>query len=339
MKKTLVVVIGVILLVMLVAFTSTYTVRYHELAIKTRFGKMRDDSVQAEAGLHFRLPLFAESVVKYDTRLQLLESPLRTVATADDQQVMVRAYLMWKVDENNARAFYENYDSITKANDRLKNHLTTALEQNIKGYPFEALVGQNSNLPDAERAVLNDLASLSTLGVKPVSVGISQVVLPGKTIGAVLTRMQVSRTALAEVERQKGIAEAQGIESDARTVVDKLLAFANQRAEEIRAAADEEAAQYLADMNEDAQLAIFLIWLDTLEQSLRQNTTIFLTDELAPWHMLNSANLGGPTIIPKPDKAYVAGPVAAGNPDRPTNTGQAEPDQSTQVVKREGPGK
>ncbi len=59
MKKTMAVLIGAGLLVLLVLFSSTYTVRYHELAIKTRFGKIRGDSVQTEAGLHFQLPLFA----------------------------------------------------------------------------------------------------------------------------------------------------------------------------------------------------------------------------------------------------------------------------------------
>ncbi len=337
MKKTMAVLIGAGLLVLLVLFSSTYTVRYHELAIKTRFGQIRDDSVQTKAGLHFQLPLFAEHVQKYDTRLQLLESPLRTVATADDQQVMVRAYLLWKVDAENDNAvlFYESFNSIVNANNRLKDRLNTALEQRIKTYAFDALVGEHSRLPDAEAAVLADLASLTTLGVDPVFVGISQVVLPAKTTVAVLDRMKVSRDALALAEREKGIAEALGIESEARTVVNKLLAFANQRAEEIRAAADETAAEYLAEMREDVQLAVFLLWLDTLQASLQENTTIFFTDEFAPWHMLNSTNLGHAGPIPQPRQTYT-GPVAADRPHDDQPTVEAQTDQALRAVEGEG---
>lgn len=335
MKKTMAVLIGAGLLVLLVLFSSTYTVRYHELAIKTRFGEVRNDSVQTEAGLHFQLPLFAEQVQKYDTRLQLLESPLRTVATADDQQVMVRAYLLWKVDADKAIEFYESFNSIVNANDRLKDRLNTALEQRIKTYAFDALVGERSRLPDAEAAVLADLASLTALGVDPVSVGISQVVLPAKTTAAVLKRMQVSRKALADAEREKGMAEALGIESEANTIVNKLLAFANQRAEEIRAAADETAAEYLAEMREDVQLAVFLLWLDTLQASLQENTTLFFTDEFAPWHMLNSTDIGDAGPIPQPKETYT-GSVATDRPHGDQPTAEAQTEQTPHAAEGEG---
>ncbi|MEE9130860.1 MAG: SPFH domain-containing protein [Phycisphaerales bacterium] len=335
MKKTMAVLIGAGLLVLLVLFSSTYAVRYHELAIKTRFGQIGDDSVQPEAGLHFRLPLFAEHVQKYDTRLQLLESPLRTVATADDQQVMVRAYLLWKVDAEEAVKFYESFNSIVNANDLLKDRLNTALEQRIKTYAFNALVGEQSRLPDAEAAVLADLASLTDRGVDPVSVGISQVVLPAKTTGAVLNRMQVSRNALAAAEREKGMAEAAGIESEANTIVNKLLAFANQRAEEIRAAADETAAEYLAEMQEDVALAVFLLWLDTLQASLQENTTLFFTNEFAPWHMLNSTDLGDAGPIPQPRQTYT-GPVAADRPHDDQPKAEAQTDQTPHAAEGEG---
>ena len=338
MKKTIAVVIGVGLLVLLVLFSSTYTVRYHELAIKTRFGEMQDDSVQTKAGLHFQLPLFAEQVTKYDTRLQLLESPLRMVATADDQQVMVRAFLMWKVDRNNARSFHQHFTKMSDANDGLRERLNTALEQMIKGYAFEALVGAQSRLPEVEGDLLEYLdPSLTILGVQPVSVGISQIVLPAKTTSAVLKRMQVSRNSLAEAERQKGGAEAAGIESEANTIVSKFLAFASQRVEEIRAAADEDAAAYLAEMREDVELAVFLLWLDTLETSLQQNTTLFLTDKFAPWHMLNSSNLGEASPIPQPESRYIQGPIAADQSNEDGSTSAEMPkDQTKHAEKGQG---
>ena len=330
MKKTIAVVVGVMLLVMLVLFSATYTVRYHEVAIKTRFGKIGKGSVQTEPGLHFRLPLFAENVVKYDTRIQLLESPLKTVATADDQQVMVRAYFMWKVDLNNVEAFYRSFKSVREANDLIKGNLSTSLEQKIKGYSFGDLIGIDSRLPDAEAAILDDLnRSVVPMGVDSVSLGISQLVLPAKTSKAVLDRMQASARTHAKTETDKGSSEAAGIRSEADTLVSKLLAFGKQRAEEINAAAEEKAAEYLKEMNEDVELATFLLWIETLEQSLRNYVTIFSTDEFAPWHLLNLKHMGEAEIIPKPRKSYFE-PVSKYEPETSENSDEIK------VVKRAG---
>lgn len=315
MKKTIAVVVGVMLVVMLLLFSATYTVRYNEVAIKTRFGKIGDKSVQKEPGLHFRLPLFAENVVKYDTRLQLLESPLKTVATADDQQVMVRAYLMWKVDLDNVEDFYRSFKSVREANDLIKGNLSTSLEQKIKGYSFSDLIGIDSRLPDAEVAILDDLKrSVAPMGVESVSLGISQIVLPAKTSKAVLDRMRSSASTLAKTETDKGSSEAAGIRSESKTLNDKLLSFGSQRAEEIRAAAKEKAAEYLKEMNQDVELATFLLWVETLEQGLRNYVTIFSTDEFAPWHLLNLKRMGDAEIIPKPSKPYIE-PVSKYEPD------------------------
>lgn len=315
MNKTIAVVVGVMLLVMLLLFSATYTVRYHEVAIKTRFGKIGENSVQKDPGLHFRLPLFAENVVKYDTRMQILESPLKTVATADDQQIMVRAFLMWKVDLDNVEAFYRSFKSIREANELIKGHLSTSLEQKIKGYAFGDLVGVDSRLPDAEQAILEELEfSVAALGVHSVSLGISQIVLPAKTSKAVLTRMQSSRDTLRDTEHDKGSSEAAGIRSEADTLVDKLLSFGSQRAEEIKASANEKAAAYLKEMNQDVELATFLLWIETLEKGLNNYVTIFSTDEFAPWHLLNLRQMGESEIIPKPNKSYIE-PVSKFEPD------------------------
>ena len=316
MKKTIVAVVSVMILVgMLLLFTSTYTVRYHEVAIKTRFGNIGENSVQTEPGLHFRLPLFIEKVVTYDTRMQIIESPLKTVATSDDQQVMVRAYLMWKVDLANTEEFYKSFKSIREANELIKGHLSTSLEQQISSYAFGELVGVDSRLPDAEESILQDLmVSVAPMGVESVSLGISQVVLPAKTAKAVLTRMAASRNTLAATEHNKGSSEAAGIKSEADTLVQKLLAFGNQRAEEIRAAANKKAEGYLKEMNQDVELATFLLWIDTLEQGLNNYVTIFSTDEFAPWHLLNLRQMGESEIIPKPSNSYIE-PVSKYQPE------------------------
>ena len=132
MKKTIVITVGLLLLALLVLFSTTYTVRFNEVAIKTRFGKIDDNSVKREPGVHLRFPIFADRVTKYDTRLQLMETPLVEASTADGQSVVVRAFLMWQVDVDNVLTFYQSFPSTADLDRVLNETLQTALKGSIE---------------------------------------------------------------------------------------------------------------------------------------------------------------------------------------------------------------
>ena len=260
MNKTFAYAVGFMILAALVLFSMTYTVRFNEVAVRTTFGKTSTASVKSEPGIHFRFPLFADRVTTYDTRVQLAETlPLVEVPTADGQSVVVRTFVMWKMDTDPEQVlrFASSYGSERDANDALKNHLMTATKASLGRYSFDDLIGPDSRLADAEQDIRRRLESVvSTQGITPVAVGISQVQLPTKITKAVLSRMQATRTKLAETERTAGSAEARRIRGDANTIVENLQAFAEQRAEQIKGEAQRKAAKYLEDMGEDVEFAI-----------------------------------------------------------------------------------
>ncbi|MHC4082130.1 MAG: SPFH domain-containing protein [Planctomycetota bacterium] len=299
MTKAFAVVVGLLLLVLLVLFSTTYTVRFHEVAVKTTFGK--EETVQNEPGVHFRFPLFIDRVTTYDKRMQLVETPLVETPTADGQSVMVRAFLMWRVDPENVLGFAQSYpDKMSDADRPLRDQLQTAVRGGVGRYAFDELIGLDSRLPEAEGTILGQLGALSAMGVEPVTVGVSQVVLPAKTTTAVTRRMQATRSRLAEAERSKGNSEAVGIRSEANSIVGKLRAFANQRAEEIRGLGEAMAARLYEQMSEDQDLAIFLAEIDALKDALSEGTTVFLNSDSSPWHLLNESNAVGADRIPRP---------------------------------------
>jgi regulator of protease activity HflC (stomatin/prohibitin superfamily) len=78
------------------------------------------------------------------------------------------------------------------------------------------------------------------------------------------------------------------------------MAFASQRAEDIRAEGEEQAAEYLKQMGEDEDLAIFLTWLDAVKSSLSKNTTLVLESNIAPWHLMNLNAKTNEAGIPQP---------------------------------------
>ena len=288
MKKKSAIVVGLIVVGVLMLFSTTFSVAYNEIAIRSRFGKVDEHSIVREPGLHFRLPFFADSIHTMDTRLQLLESPQETVQTKDGQQVVVRGFLLWRVDIDGEGPlnFYEAYPQMADATGSLQTQFRDALNA-IGGFTLNELLDADSKLPEAEAAVLARMQENVHEGVSPVSAGISRLVFKESTTGEVTRRMRARRDTLAENEKARGAAEAQRIRSEAKTTSEKIMAFASQRAQEIRTQGEEHAASYLAQMNEDEELAVFLIWLDTLEKALSENTTIMLDMDQAPFHLLD----------------------------------------------------
>jgi membrane protease subunit HflC len=324
MNKAFAIIVGLLLLVLLVLNSTTYTVRFHEVAVKTTFGK--EETVQEEPGVHFRYPLFIDRVSTYDKRIQLVETPLVEAPTADGQSVVVRAFLMWRVDPDNVLRFAQSYpENLADADRPLRDHLQTAVRGGLGRYAFDELIGADSRLPQAEQDILAQLGTLSDMGVEPVTVGVSQVVLPAKTTKAVLKRMEATRSRLAEAERTKGNSDAVGIRSEAKTTVEKFQAFANQRAEEIRGLGEGMAAKFLAQMSEDEELAIFMMNVETLKDALSGYTTYFMTDKTEPWHLLNESNDIGlstnPRASTKPQEQIATDTDDEPAPDAPARQG------------------
>jgi len=302
MRRPLVIATGFTIFCILLLFSMTFTVSFHEVGILSRFGETSENSIVREPGLHFRLPFFADSVAILDTRLKIHQTPLQMLQTSDGQQIVVKAFLLWQVDKDGISPldFYRSYGSTDNAKNSIDGQFRDALTV-LSSFTFDELTGETNKLSDAEDAILQKLLVLHETGIIPVSVGINRLLLPPKTTTAVLKRMQARRDTLAEQRRAKGTADAEAIRAEATAKHDKIMAFASQRAEDIRAEGEAQAAVYLEEMGKDEELAIFLAWLDAVETALSRNTTLVLESDVAPWHLLNlkqSSNKG----IPMPNR-------------------------------------
>ena len=307
MNKPIVVIVGLLVVVLLVLFSTTYTLKYNEVAIKQTFGQTDEGSIVTEPGLHYRLPVF-NKVTPLDTRLQLIESPLEEIATSDDLQIIVRAFMLWRVDTEATGPldFFRGYGSIEAANNSLQAQFRTAFTGALSGYRFDELIGPGSRLASAETAIRDRLAaSLATTGVQPVQVGIEKIVLPPRTSTAVLGRMQAMRDLISEGERVAGQNEAQSIRDKARTQADALASIAGKLGDLMRAEAEQVAAEYMKEQAQAEDLAIFLVWLDTFKRALSQRTTAVLPMRVAPFHFADPGSVERINGIP-----YPAGTVA-----------------------------
>lgn len=300
-QRAILYILALVVVVSLVLYAITFTVRFNEAAVKTRFGSANADSIKRTPGLHFKSPL--DQVTSYDTRLRYTEAKLETQQTADSRQIIVQGYCTWRVED--PLKFFQRFsnagsraeDHFRSADDTVRSTLRSAMGA-VSRFRMDELFTSaqgGTKLPDLEKMVLDGLSSggssgaagatgaeaLAYMGIKAVDVGISQVVLPAETTQKVFEKMTASRDALAKRIASQGEAEATAIKSKAEQDASRIMSFAEARAKEIRKQGDAEATQYFALMNKNPELAVFLQNVELLRSGIgRKGTTLVLPTSL-----------------------------------------------------------
>ncbi len=304
MKRMVPIALAVVFLLAMLSFTVTYSVRFTEAAVVTTFGKAGETPI-TEPGLRFKLPYPIQSVTTYDTRLRLLQTRAEAQQTRDDKQIIVEAFLTWRVSD--PRQFYERFsnagrraeDHFTNAEELLKSLLAGAMSETGQ-YTLSDLFAADgqTKLPELEGRILNSLRqaeagrSVSGYGIDAVSVGIHRVRLAQETTQAVNDRIAANRERKAKEIESAGEAEAEAIRAKAQQSRQRILAFAQRRAKEIEAEGNIAAAKFQAQMNEYPDLAVFLKNLDLIKAAFSARTTVILSTDSPGLKLLDPQALG-----------------------------------------------
>jgi membrane protease subunit HflC len=282
MKRSFTILVGGVLAVALLARMFLYQVRYDQVAIRTLFDRADATSVESSPGLKWRLPWPIHQVTHYSKRLQLLEDRLEELQTADGKSVILRTYLTWRIAD--PLAFYVTLEDPAEASRQLASRLRE-VRGIISEYRLDQLVNQDrtqvalSEIEDRAQAMLRESLAEAGYGLAVESVGIYRIILPESTTAKVFETMIATRERLAENALQEGQAQASAIRSEAESGRDRILAFADRRAQAIRSEGDREAAREYAGFARNEEFAIFLRRLEALEKMLGHNTTFVLSAE------------------------------------------------------------
>ena len=103
--------------------------------------------------------------------------------------------------------------------------------------------------------------------------------------------MKAERERLVKQLVAEGESEATRIRAEAKQKREEILAKAKGEAEIIRGQGDREAAKSYAVFNENPDLAIFLMRLKALENSLKDRSTLILDQQTPPFDMLSGAGV------------------------------------------------
>jgi len=293
MRRILTSLIGLVFLSFCLGMLFTYRVNFDEVALVTTFGRATAASVVNQdgdgAGLHLKWPWPIQKVLRMDRRLFVLEDQLEQQETKDRHVVIAKAFAVWRIVD--PLSFYRAFRSHSDAEGFLQERLR-ATKAEISRFTFDDLTNADPTklkLDEIERALLTRIRSDLTehaCGIDVTHMGISRILLPERITKSVFSRMKQTRQRYAQNARSQGKAIAQGIETETHSDKERMMAFVGRVAQHIRAEGDAAAAQYYAEYNKNPEFALFLRKLETLEKTLKKNTTVILDTDTEPFELL-----------------------------------------------------
>ena len=221
-----------LLFVVIVGYSSIFTVSQTEQALVVRLGRPVD--VVSEPGLNFKAP-FIDTVISIDKRILDLENPSQEVIASDQKRLVVDAFARYRIHD--ALRFYQTLGSKTSADSQLAILLNSALRRVLGEATFIHVVrDQRADLMSRIRDLIDREAA--AYGIQVVDARIRRADLPEQNSQAVYKRMQTERQREAAEFRAEGNQRAQEIRSRADRDVTVLVADATSKSEQIRGEGD-----------------------------------------------------------------------------------------------------
>lgn len=288
-RNSLTVIVGILLLVVFVLLLFTYQVRQTEVAVVTTFD--RPTAFQSTPGLKWRLPAPINKVIKFDKRIHNFEGRYDEVLTADYINIMALVYVGWTIDD--PRLFFNSFPGgkPTEAEPALEGLVRSSKAAVIGQHPFSHLISTDAKelkFVEIEKEIKDAISkqASSQYGISVKFVGLKRLGLPEGVTEKVLARMTAERQREVEKLKSQGEADAIKIKSAADRDRAQILAEAEAKATVIRGEADAEAAKWFAVFNQEPRLAEFLIDITSLEQSLKDKTTLVFDERIRPFNRL-----------------------------------------------------
>lgn len=244
--KSLISVIIVILLIL--AYSSFYTVHEGERAFLLRLGSVVTNSkgmpVVKGPGLHMKAP-FITTVRYFDMRLQTLDIKSSRIVTAEQKDVIVDYYVKWRI--NDLVLYYTRASgSVEHADLLLEQQLNDGLRAQFGRRSISEVVSDDrTTIMDALSQQAN--VNAQKLGIQVVDVRIKRIDLPTEVSTAVFERMRAERERVAMEHRSTGKASAEAIRANADANVTVTIAMAKEQAANLRSQGDAQAAKVYAD--------------------------------------------------------------------------------------------
>ena len=263
--------IAALIVLVVVALASMFTVDQTEQALVLRFGEpVAGRGLITTPGLHFKYP-FIENVVFLDNRILVVEAPRQEVLASDNNRLDVDSFLRYRIID--PLKFYQTVGSPERANSQLGYILNSAVRRVLSEANMTQIVRDNrADLMVKIREQVNQEGG--RLGIAAVDVRIRRADLPRQISEKVFSRMQSERAREAAQYRAQGSQLAQTITANADREVVVTLGNARRDADQTRGAGDADRNRIFADaFGKDPDFFAFYRSMQAYEAGLKGGDT------------------------------------------------------------------
>jgi membrane protease subunit HflC len=274
---------GIVGFVLILLLANTfYVVDQRTQAVILRLGdpvRVVNAFQENDPGLKLKIPGF-ERVILLDKRNQPLEADKEEVISADQERLVVDAFLRYRISD--PLQFYRTLRDERTAADRLERLVNSSLRQVLgSASSNDIIAGQRAALMLKTKNDVSARARQARLGIEVIDVRIKRADLPTQNQQAVFRRMQTARQQEAAQIRAVGEQQKREIIAGADREVTVTLATATQTAEKVRGAGDaQRTALFNASYGQDPSFAAFWRAMRAYDVSLGNgDTTMVLSPE------------------------------------------------------------
>ena len=261
-------------LVVVLASMSVFTVDQREKALKLQLGQIRHGDYLP--GLHFKIPVFQE-VLKFDARVQNLDSDPELYLTSEKKQVFVDSFVKWRISDVE-KYFTSTGGNVQRTNDRLSVVILKQLRDEFgKRTVTQVVSGDRSLIMNTMAAAVKN--QTDELGVELVDVRIKRVDLPEGVSSAVYERMKAERKEVAKKFRSEGEERARLLRAEADRESEVILANAERDGQKLQGNGDAKATStYAAAYSQDAEFYSLYRSLLAYTNTFRNQSDVLLLE-------------------------------------------------------------
>lgn len=265
------------LVVVLLLFSSLYSVAPNEYAAVRQFGKIV--KIEDTPGLKFKLP-FIQNIQMISKATMLYDVPLSDVITRDKKSMIADNYVLWRV--NDPTKYIRTLDAIeVRAEERIEAAVYNSLKNVISSMSQDEVIEARG---EKLTQMLTDEANsdIGDYGIEVITAEIKSLDLPDDNKEAVYDRMISERQNIAASYTAQGEAEAQKIRNETDKTVTVMKANANKDAEILVAEGEAEYMKILQEAyntKDKEDFYSFTRALDAFQKSLSGGEKTIILDK------------------------------------------------------------
>ena len=280
MRTSFTVTIACIVVLILLASMTLFTVDQREKAMVFRLGEIT--SIKTEPGLFWKLPLI-ENVMFFDARTHTVDTdePERFL-TSEKKNVLVDSFIKWRISD--VKQYYISVGGDERrARDRLNKTVNDSLRAEFgKRTVYQVISGERDEIMELMREKVD--VDARKIGVEVLDVRLKRVDLTTEISDAVYRRMEAERKRVANELRSTGFADSEKIRADADREREIIIAEAYRDAQRVKGEGDATAASiYATAFKKDPEFYSFYKSMGAYRETFNNKSDVLVVEPESPF--------------------------------------------------------